>query len=60
VVGIFNTVASVTSQPLAGLIYDSSHDYKVWWLGLLAWGVLASTVILTIPVAKKRKFPDIK
>lgn len=60
VASLFSTVAIVVSQPLAGWIYDSSHDYKVWWLGLLAWGVLASTVILTIPVAKKRKFPDIK
>lgn len=54
---IFITVATVASQPLAGWIYDTHHDYKVWWLALVAFGVLALIAILTIPRAQKRAEP---
>ncbi len=57
VVSIFVTVATVASPPLAGWVYDTYHDYRIWWLALLASGVLALIVILTMPAAKKRTEP---
>jgi MFS family permease len=54
---IFISVASVVSPPLAGWTYDTHHDYKVWWLALVAFGVLALIAILTIPRAQKRAEP---
>jgi MFS transporter, OFA family, oxalate/formate antiporter len=50
---IFITVASVASPPLAGWIYDTSHSYKLWWLSLLIFGVVALIAILTIPRPKR-------
>ncbi len=54
---VFITVASVVSPPLAGWVYDTYHDYKVWWLALAALGVVALVSILTIPPALKRTKP---
>ncbi len=51
---IFITVGTVVSQPLAGWIYDTYHDYKIWWLSMAVFNVLALAVILTIPAAKKK------
>jgi sugar phosphate permease len=51
---IFITMASVAAPPLAGWTYDTYHDYKIWWLTLLAFGVIALISILTIPRAQKR------
>ena len=51
---IFMTVGNVVSPPLVGWIYDTYHDYKVCWLGLVAFNVLALVMMLTIPLAKKR------
>ncbi len=52
---VFVTLASVVSPPLAGLIYDTYHNYKAWWLVLVAFGVLALIAILTIPRAQKSR-----
>ncbi len=54
---IFITVATVLFQPSAGWVYDTYHDYKVWWLAMVAFGVLALIAILTMPAAKKRTEP---
>ncbi len=51
---IFTSLAQVASQPLAGLIYDTHHDYKVWWLALIAFGLVALTAILAMPRATER------
>ncbi|MDD5039272.1 MAG: MFS transporter, partial [Dehalococcoidales bacterium] len=52
--GIFQTLASVLSQPLAGWIYDTRHDYKGWWLALIVFGLLTLAVTLTMPRPRKR------
>jgi MFS family permease len=57
VTSIFIALASVASPPLAGWIYDTYHDYKVWWLVLVAFGILALIAILTIPRVQKRTEP---
>jgi MFS family permease len=50
---VFITLATIVSQPLAGRIYDTHHDFKMWWLIVVALGMLALLSILTIPAAKK-------
>ena len=54
-VSIFTAVAQVVSQPLAGWIFDTYHDYKVWWLILIVFGVLAIIVTLTMPAVNKER-----
>jgi MFS family permease len=51
---VFSSLAQVASQPLAGWIYDRFHNYEIWWVALLAFGVMALISILTIPPAVKR------
>ncbi len=53
-ISIFTTLSAVVSQPLTGWIYDKYHDYKVWWLVLFIFGVVALAFILTIPRALKK------
>jgi MFS family permease len=48
---VFITVVSVVSPPLAGWVYDTYHDFKVWWIAVVALQVLALVAILTIPRA---------
>ena len=55
--GVFITVASVAAPPIAGWIFDTSHDYKIWWLIMVVFGLLALIAILTIPRAKNRTEP---
>jgi sugar phosphate permease len=54
---IFTSFAQVTSQPLAGWVYDTRHDYKIWWLALGIAGLVAIVAILTIPASKARTEP---
>jgi MFS family permease len=54
VTGVFLTLGSVISQPLAGWIYDTYHDYKIWWLAVLVFGALALVLVLTIPRPRER------
>lgn len=51
---IFTTTASLISQPLAGWIYDTHHNYSIWWICLIVVAALALISSLTIPDAKKR------
>ncbi len=51
---IFTTVATVVSPPLAGWLYDTYHNYKIWWLALIGLGILALIAILTIPRPPKQ------
>ncbi len=48
---VFITVGSVICPPLVGWIYDTYHDFKVWWIVVVALQVLALVAILTIPRA---------
>lgn len=54
---IFITSATIISQPLAGWVYDTYHDYKIWWLALVFFAVLALIAILTIPRPQKKIEP---
>lgn len=51
---IFITIGQMVSQPVAGWIYDTRHDYGVWWISLMIFAALALVSILTMPAAKKR------
>ncbi len=53
VASLFGTLAMMVSQPLAGWIYDTYHDFKLWWLALVAFGILTVIVILIIPPPKR-------
>jgi sugar phosphate permease len=51
---IFGSVGMVAGAPMAGLVFDTYHDYKICWLamaGLLALGVI---LMLTIPRAQTK------
>ena len=54
---IFIAMANIICPPLAGWIYDTTRDYKVWWLSLVVLGIAAMISILTIPEAEQRKEP---
>ncbi|MDD5039095.1 MAG: MFS transporter, partial [Dehalococcoidales bacterium] len=51
---IFQTLATVISQPLVGWVYDTYHDYRISFLVIIALGVAALIAILTIPAAAPR------
>jgi MFS family permease len=55
--GVFVTMASVVSQPLAGWVYDTQHDYKIWWLAMVLFALFALVVIMTIPRPQRRAEP---
>jgi MFS family permease len=48
---IFSMIGGITSQPLAGWVFDTYHTYKPLLLGVSIFGLVALTVILTIPKA---------
>lgn len=54
ITSLFGTIAQVSSQPLAGWIFDLYHDYKISWLILLAFAALGLIAIMTIPPAKTK------
>lgn len=55
ITSLFSTVAMMASQPLAGWIYDTHYNFNLWWLAIIAFGVLAIVLILIMPPAKKTK-----
>jgi sugar phosphate permease len=50
---IFTTTAMMVSQPLAGWIYDTRHDYSIWWISMIVFAALALISSLTMPDTKK-------
>jgi MFS family permease len=46
---VFIAVGNVLSPPLAGWMYDTYHDYKIWWKIMIVFGIMAIIAILTIP-----------
>ncbi len=50
--GIWHTVAQIGFQPLVGWIYDTYHDYRIWWLVVVGMGVMALISMLTIPAPR--------
>ncbi|MFH1640125.1 MAG: MFS transporter [Chloroflexota bacterium] len=50
---MFVSVGGIVSQPLAGWIFDTYHDYKIWWFSLIIFGIVALIAILTMPRAPK-------
>jgi MFS family permease len=51
---VFIAVGNVIAPPLAGWIYDTYHNYKVWWISLVFFGIAAIISIITIPPPPKR------
>ncbi len=49
----FMTIGTVVSQPLAGWIYDTYRDYRVYWLGLVAFNLVVLIMMLTLPRARR-------
>jgi MFS transporter, OFA family, oxalate/formate antiporter len=56
---VFIAVGNVFAPPLAGWLYDTYHDYRIWWKALIVFGIIAIIAILTIPQAQKRTEPDL-
>ena len=54
---IFIAVGNIVSPPLAGWIFDTTHNYKAWWGALVALGVLALAAVLTMPQVQERMEP---
>jgi sugar phosphate permease len=54
---LFLTIGQTLSPPLAGWVYDTYHDYRIWWVIAIGLNIWALTMILTIPAAKKRTEP---
>lgn len=54
---VFIAVSNVLAPPLAGWLYDTYHDYRIWWEALIIFGLIAIIAILTIPEPKKRVEP---
>ncbi len=50
---IFFAIGSLFAPPIAGRIYDTYQDYKIWWLSLMVFGIVGFLSILTIPRARK-------
>lgn len=50
---IFQAAANVISPPIAGWIFDQYHDYKIWWMSLIGFGILGIVSILTIPAPRR-------
>jgi MFS family permease len=55
---IFISAANVVAPPLAGWIFDTYQDYRVWWLILVFLGIGAFITILTIPEAENARSPE--
>jgi MFS family permease len=51
---VFIAVGNVLSPPLAGWMYDTYHNYNIWWNVLIVFGIIAVIAILTIPQPPKR------
>jgi MFS family permease len=51
-IGVAATIGSALSAPAAGLIIDTSHDYRTVWLISVASFILALVMIITIPSVK--------
>jgi MFS family permease len=51
---IFITIASISSTPIAGWIFDTYHSYKPWWLAMAIFSGIAVILMLTIPPPRRR------
>ena len=50
---IFQAAANVISPPIAGWLYDNYHDYKMWWISLIIFGIFGLLSIITIPAPRR-------
>ncbi|MBI2830107.1 MAG: MFS transporter [Chloroflexi bacterium] len=55
--GVFVTIGGVVAAPLVGWIYDTTHDYRPFWMAGVVFGIIAFIAALTIPRAVRREAP---
>lgn len=56
---IFMSIGMVGAPPLAGWIYDTYHDYRIWWVALASFGLLALIAMLTAPRPPRIVEPEV-
>lgn len=54
ILSIVFAVGNVIPPPIAGWIWDTYHDYHVWWVILIVMGIIGFVSAATMPAPQKR------